>query len=103
MATVEFGSAKLFEPGMRTDVTNKVFGASLPAHLCALEAEAIAGNWGRLWQPYSALLDQQEFNGSPSSIRKTFHPASISFALLHIDTTWKFREMVAFRDATAAR
>ena len=34
---------------------------------------------------------------------KAFHPAKPPFPLLHIDTTWKFREMIAFRDATAAR
>jgi sulfate adenylyltransferase subunit 2 len=33
--------------------------------------------------------------------RKAFHPARVPFPLLHVDTTWKFREMVAFRDATA--
>lgn len=34
---------------------------------------------------------------------KAFAPAKIPFPLLHIDTTWKFREMIAFRDATARR
>lgn len=34
--------------------------------------------------------------------QKTFWPAPVSFPLLHIDTTWKFREMIAFRDRTAA-
>jgi sulfate adenylyltransferase subunit 2 len=29
---------------------------------------------------------------------KAFHPGRIPFPLLHIDTTWKFREMIAFRD-----
>jgi sulfate adenylyltransferase subunit 2 len=33
--------------------------------------------------------------------RKAFHPAPIPFPLLHIDTTWKFKEMIAFRDQTA--
>ncbi|HEX3777965.1 MAG TPA: sulfate adenylyltransferase subunit CysD [Polyangiaceae bacterium] len=31
--------------------------------------------------------------------RKAFHPGKLPFPLLHIDTTWKFREMIAFRDA----
>jgi sulfate adenylyltransferase subunit 2 len=35
--------------------------------------------------------------------RKAFYPAPIPFPLLHIDTTWKFKEMIAFRDATARR
>ena len=34
--------------------------------------------------------------------RKAFAPAKIPFPLLHIDTGWKFREMIAFRDALAA-
>ncbi len=34
---------------------------------------------------------------------KAFHPAKLPFSLLHVDTTWKFREMIAFRDQTAAR
>jgi sulfate adenylyltransferase subunit 2 len=29
---------------------------------------------------------------------KAFHPAKPPFALLHVDTPWKFREMIAFRD-----
>ena len=33
--------------------------------------------------------------------RKAFHPALLPFPLLHIDTTWKFREMVEFRDRMA--
>jgi sulfate adenylyltransferase subunit 2 len=32
---------------------------------------------------------------------KAFCPAKPPFPLLHVDTTWKFREMIAFRDATA--
>ncbi len=34
---------------------------------------------------------------------KAFSPAKPPFPLLHVDTTWKFREMIAFRDETAAR
>ena len=34
---------------------------------------------------------------------KAFHPAKLPFPLLHVDTTWKFRDMIAFRDATARR
>ena len=33
--------------------------------------------------------------------RKAFHPGPIPFPLLHIDTTWKFREMISFRDRMA--
>ena len=34
--------------------------------------------------------------------RKAFFPGKIPFPLLHVDTTWKFREMIEFRDRTAA-
>jgi sulfate adenylyltransferase subunit 2 len=34
--------------------------------------------------------------------RKAFYPAKPPFPLLHVDTTWKFREMYAFRDRAAA-
>ncbi|HUP65376.1 MAG TPA: sulfate adenylyltransferase subunit CysD, partial [Thermoanaerobaculia bacterium] len=33
--------------------------------------------------------------------RKAFHPGKIPFPLLHIDTLWKFREMIEFRDRIA--
>jgi sulfate adenylyltransferase subunit 2 len=35
--------------------------------------------------------------------QRAFGPAKPPFPLLHVDTTWKFREMIAFRDETAAR
>ncbi len=35
--------------------------------------------------------------------QKAFRPGKVPFPLLHVDTTWKFREMISFRDATAAR
>jgi sulfate adenylyltransferase subunit 2 len=34
--------------------------------------------------------------------RKAFYPAPPPFPLLHVDTTWKFREMIEFRDKMAA-
>jgi sulfate adenylyltransferase subunit 2 len=34
---------------------------------------------------------------------KAFHPSPLPFPLLHIDTTWKFKEMIRFRDETVAR
>ena len=30
--------------------------------------------------------------------RKAFYPGPIPFPMLHVDTTWKFREMISFRD-----
>ncbi len=77
-----------------------------PAHLKALEAESIyilrevAAQASRPVLLYSI--------GKDSSVllhlaRKAFYPAKPPFPLLHIDTKWKFRDMIAFRDATIAR
>jgi sulfate adenylyltransferase subunit 2 len=34
--------------------------------------------------------------------RKAFYPSPIPFPLLHVDTTWKFKEMISFRDRIIA-
>ena len=34
---------------------------------------------------------------------KAFYPSKPPFPLMHVDTTWKFREMIKFRDETAKR
>ncbi|MCL7983341.1 MAG: sulfate adenylyltransferase subunit CysD [marine benthic group bacterium] len=34
--------------------------------------------------------------------RKAFYPAKLPFPLMHVDTTWKFREMIEFRDRTVS-
>jgi sulfate adenylyltransferase subunit 2 len=34
---------------------------------------------------------------------KAFYPGRLPFPLLHVDTTWKFQEMIAFRDQTVRR
>ncbi|MHA1559944.1 MAG: sulfate adenylyltransferase subunit CysD [Alphaproteobacteria bacterium] len=75
-------------------------------HLQRLEAEAIfvmrevAATFAKPVMMYSI--------GKDSSVmlhlaRKAFHPAPLPFPLLHIDTGWKFREMIEFRDETAKR
>ena len=72
--------------------------------LDVLEAEAlhvyreVAGAFRRPVLLYSI--------GKDSSVllhlaRKAFHPAPIPFKVMHIDTTWKFKEMIEFRDRTA--
>jgi sulfate adenylyltransferase subunit 2 len=35
--------------------------------------------------------------------RKAFYPAAIPFPMLHVDTKWKFKEMISFRDEMAAK
>src|SRR6266700_6906782 len=80
--------------------------AALPRHLRRLEAEAItilrevAAEFRNPVLLYSI--------GKDSSVllhlaRKAFHPGRPPLPLLHVDTTWKFREMIEFRDATASR
>jgi sulfate adenylyltransferase subunit 2 len=75
-------------------------------HLDELEAEAIqilretAASFERPVLMYSI--------GKDSTVllhlaMKAFWPGKPPFPLLHIDTTWKFREMIAFRDETARR
>lgn len=76
----------------------------LPTHLRQLEAETIgilrevAAAFRRPVMLYSI--------GKDSSVmlhiaRKAFYPGRLPFPLLHVDTTWKFRDMIAFRDRTA--
>jgi len=78
----------------------------LPAHLRRLESESIgimrevAAEFRNPVMLYSI--------GKDSSVmlhlaRKAFFPGKLPFPLLHIDTGWKFREMIAFRDETARR
>ena len=71
-----------------------------------LEAEAIAimretvATFGNPVMLYSIGKD----SGAMLHIaQKAFAPGKPPFPLLHVDTTWKFREMIKFRDETAAR
>jgi sulfate adenylyltransferase subunit 2 len=74
------------------------------AHLDELEAEAI-----HIIREAAAEADKPVLLysiGKDSSVLlhlalKAFYPGKPPFPLLHIDTTWKFREMIAFRDARA--
>lgn len=78
----------------------------LPEHLKRLEAESIgimrevAAEFRNPVLLYSI--------GKDSSVmlhlaRKAFFPSKPPFPLLHIDTGWKFRDMIAFRDDTVRR
>ncbi|MBX9682299.1 MAG: sulfate adenylyltransferase subunit CysD [Hyphomicrobium sp.] len=76
-----------------------------PSHLDLLEAESI-----HIFREAAAQFRKPVLMysiGKDSTVllhlaRKAFFPQKIPFPLLHIDTTWKFREMIAFRDKTAA-
>lgn len=79
---------------------------TLSRHLKRLEAESIhilrevAAEFRHPVMLYSI--------GKDSSVMlhlalKAFYPSRMPFSLMHIDTTWKFREMIDFRDETVAR
>jgi sulfate adenylyltransferase subunit 2 len=75
-------------------------------HLRRLEAESI----GILRETVAEFRNPVMLYsiGKDSSVmlhlaRKAFHPGRLPFPLLHIDTGWKFRDMIAFRDGEARR
>lgn len=73
-------------------------------HLQQLEAESI-----KIMREVAAEFENPVMLysiGKDSSVllhlaRKAFYPAKIPFPLLHVDTNWKFREMIEFRDRLA--
>lgn len=76
------------------------------SHLKALEAESIhilreaAAELSQLVMLYSMGKDSAVLLHLAA---KAFYPGKLRFPLLHVDTTWKFRDMYAVRDATAAQ
>jgi len=89
---------------LRTEASHPAPGARLD-HLRALEAESVhiirevVAEFARPVMLYSV--------GKDSSVllrlaQKAFFPGPIPFPLLHVDTTYKFREMIEFRDRQAA-
>ncbi len=73
-------------------------------HLDALEAESI-----QIFREVVATCEKPVLLysiGKDSAVllhlaMKAFHPTKLPFKVLHVDTTWKFREMIAFRDRMA--
>lgn len=97
------------EPQMfKIDAQNitKPQARTLPRHLKRLEAESI-----EIMREVVAAFSKPVMLysiGKDSSVmlhlaQKAFYPAKVPFPLLHVDTTWKFREMISFRDETAHR
>ena len=78
----------------------------IPTYLAQLEAESI-----HILREVAAEFDNPVMLysiGKDSSVMlhlalKAFYPAKPPFPLLHVDTTWKFRDMIRFRDETAKR
>lgn len=75
-------------------------------HLKALEAESI-----QIMREVAAEFDNPVMLysvGKDSSVllhlaRKAFYPGKIPFPLMHVDTNWKFKEMIEFRDNVAKK
>ncbi|GIU46361.1 sulfate adenylyltransferase subunit CysD [Shewanella colwelliana] len=80
--------------------------STVHTHLKQLEAESI-----QIMREVAAEFDNPVMLysvGKDSSVllhlaRKAFYPGKIPFPLMHVDTTWKFKEMIAFRDETAKK
>lgn len=98
------GEPQMFK--MQAQNITKPRTRTLPRHLRRLEAESIeimrevVADFRKPVMLYSI--------GKDSSVmlhlaQKAFYPAKLPFSLLHVDTTWKFREMISFRDETAQR
>jgi len=106
MSSVSLGPRIGDAPAVRPSTTRSdVVTARGLSHLEALEAESIhilrevVAEFSRPVMMYSI--------GKDSSVmlrlaQKAFYPAKPPFPLLHIDTSYKFREMIEFRDRTAA-
>lgn len=79
---------------------------TLPSHLRQLEAESI-----HIFREVMADCEKPVLLysiGKDSSVllhlaMKAFFPGKPPFPLLHVDTTWKFKDMISFRDETARR
>ena len=78
----------------------------LSTHLRRLESEAIhimREVVAELRRPVMLYSIGKDSTAMLHVAQKAFHPAKPPFPLLHVDTTWKFREMIAFRDDAAKR
>jgi sulfate adenylyltransferase subunit 2 len=90
------------------NLREKTMSNSIPTvtHLKQLEAESI-----HIFREVAAEFDNPVMLysvGKDSSVllhlaRKAFAPGKIPFPLLHVDTTWKFREMIEFRNEIAKK
>jgi sulfate adenylyltransferase subunit 2 len=106
MAQIDQHAEAAFGTGQGTAAVGERRASAPQTHLQRLEAESIhiirevVAECERPVMLYSI--------GKDSSVMlhlalKAFYPAKPPFPFLHVDTTWKFREMIAFRDETARR
>jgi len=76
----------------------------LSAHLQRLEAESISIIYEvatEFRHPVMLYSIGKDSGVMLHLARKAFQPGRIPFPMMHVDTTWKFREMIAFRDRLA--
>jgi sulfate adenylyltransferase subunit 2 len=76
----------------------------LPKHLKRLEAESIGimrETVAECRNPVMLYSIGKDSSAMLHLARKAFFPGRLPFPLLHIDTGWKFSEMISFRDTTA--
>ncbi|MCB0871822.1 MAG: sulfate adenylyltransferase subunit CysD [Actinobacteria bacterium] len=79
-------------------------GSARLTHLQRLEAESIHIMREAVAESERPVMLYSIGKDSSVMLRlaqKAFHPARLPFPLMHIDTTWKFREMITFRDRIA--
>jgi sulfate adenylyltransferase subunit 2 len=93
-------------PGIESADSAQNMGLERLTHLQRLEAESI-----HIMREVVAECERPVMMysiGKDSSVMlhlalKAFYPSPPPFPFLHVDTTWKFREMIAFRNETAQR
>jgi sulfate adenylyltransferase subunit 2 len=81
-------------------------GYRLPRHLQRLEAESIEimrEVVAEFKNPVMLYSIGKDSGVMLHLALKAFYPGRLPFPLLHVDTTWKFRDMIAFRDDLAQR
>ena len=85
----------------RTSLSDAVLTRRL-THLEQLEAESIHVMREVVAEFQNPVMLYSIGKDSSVMVRlamKAFHPAKLPFSLLHINTTWKFRDMIRFRDS----
>jgi hypothetical protein len=78
----------------------------LPRHLAALESEAIhilRDGGAEARNPVLLFSGGKDSTVLAHLVTRAFYPARPPVPLLHIDSTWEFADVLAFRDAFAAR
>jgi sulfate adenylyltransferase subunit 2 len=104
MTTTNASASSAEESGNRS--AHQLIGADKLSHLRQLEAESIhiirevAAQFDNPVMLYSIGKDS---GAMVHLARKAFYPAKLPFPLLHVDTTWKFSDMIKFRDTIAEK